>query len=155
MFSWSRIINDSYYQEMSSKLNKPFLVLIFNAFETIKPDDYSEIWEQKPFKEKPDQVKAWGHKLKTLVEDVKWKTTSTATRTIVDWSSFCREICINWRLQNSKKIGGVGKIVELDEAKFSKRKYNRGRVIEGKWVFGGFERETKNIFFDTSGGSFS
>lgn len=67
------------------------------------------------------------------------------SHTVVDWSSFCREVCIQWVLNNSEKIG-VGKIVEIDEAKFGKRKYNRGRRIEGKWVFGGIERDTKKVF---------
>lgn len=66
--------------------------------------------------------------------------------TVVDWSSFCREICINWCFQNKVKIGGVGVTVEIDEAKIGKRKYNRGRLIEGKWIFGGFERGTKKMF---------
>ena len=33
-------------------------------------------------------------------------------------------------------IGGPGVIVQLDESKFGKRKYNRGRGIEGHWVLG-------------------
>lgn len=32
-----------------------------------------------------------------------------------------------------------------DEAKLWKRKYNRGRMIEGQWIFGGIERETKTF----------
>ena len=30
--------------------------------------------------------------------------------------------------------------VEIDESKFGRRKYNRGRATEGHWVFGGMER---------------
>ena len=44
------------------------------------------------------------------------------------------------------KLGGRGKIVEIDEAKFGRRKYNRGRVIEGQWVFGGIERGSRKTF---------
>lgn len=67
-------------------------------------------------------------------------------RTVVDWSSYCREVCVQWSLDHSQRLGGPGKIVEIDEAKFGKRKYNRGRRIEGQWVFGGFERDSKKIF---------
>lgn len=72
--------------------------------------------------------------------------TGCSSSTVVDWSSYCREVCVQWCVKNSEKLGGFGMIVEIDEAKFGKRKYHRGRVIEGKWVFGGFERETKKIF---------
>lgn len=46
--------------------------------------------------------------------------------------------------QNSTKLGGPNKIVE--KAKIGKRKYNRGRIIEGKWIFGGYERGTRKVF---------
>ena len=36
--------------------------------------------------------------------------------------------------------------MEIDESKFGKRKYNRGRWQEGHWVFGGIERHTKKAF---------
>lgn len=36
--------------------------------------------------------------------------------------------------------------MEIDKVNIGKRKYNRGRIIEGKWIFGGYERETGNIF---------
>ena len=35
------------------------------------------------------------------------------------------------------KLGGPRKIVEIDEAKFGKRKYSRGRLVDGSWVIGG------------------
>ena len=44
------------------------------------------------------------------------------------------------------KIGGVGTVVELDESKFGKRKYHRGRMVEGTWVLGGIQRETNHCF---------
>eukprot|EP00731_Ephydatia_muelleri_P036036 Em0194g2a len=46
----------------------------------------------------------------------------------------------------TEKIGGVGKVVEIDESKFGKRKYNRGRRREGQWVLGGVERGSEEMF---------
>jgi hypothetical protein len=37
---------------------------------------------------------------------------------------------------NDTVIGGSGIIVEIDESKFGKRKYNRGHSVEGVWVIG-------------------
>jgi len=35
------------------------------------------------------------------------------------------------------KLGGRGKTIEINESMFShKRKYNRGRIGQGMWVFG-------------------
>ena len=52
------------------------------------------------------------------------------------------EECI-WK---GERIGGVGKVVELDESKFGRRKYHRGHHVEGQWVFGGVERGTGRCF---------
>jgi hypothetical protein len=38
------------------------------------------------------------------------------------------------------QLGGPGVIVEMDESKFGKRKYNRGHRVEGNWVWGCIER---------------
>ena len=62
------------------------------------------------------------------------------------WASFCREVLVDWCLRREGKIGGEGKIVEIDESKFGKRKFSVGRLIEGQWVFGGVCRETRSCF---------
>ena len=41
-----------------------------------------------------------------------------------------------------KILGGPGTIVAIDEAKFGKRKYSRGRLVEGSWVIGGVQRQS-------------
>jgi len=66
----------------------------------------------------------------------------------VDWYNFCREVCLQIIIQDSKKVGGPGKTVEIDESKFGKRKYHRGKRVEGAWVFGGIERESRESFFE-------
>lgn len=33
-------------------------------------------------------------------------------------------------------IGGNGIVVEVDESKFSKRKYHRGHAVDGAWILG-------------------
>ena len=48
-------------------------------------------------------------------------------------------------ITNPRKIGGPGHIVEIDESKFGHRKYSRGRMLSGMWVFGGIDRDTKEI----------
>ena len=67
--------------------------------------------------------------------------------TIVDWYNFSREVCICILENFSQQIGGPGRIVEIDESKFGKRKFHKGRRVDGVWVFGGIERETKKCFF--------
>lgn len=42
---------------------------------------------------------------------------------------------------HTPEIGSRNKTVEIDEAM-----YNRGRVIEGTWRFGGIDRETQEFY---------
>lgn len=65
---------------------------------------------------------------------------------VVDWYSFIREVYIDHLQRTSQQIGGPNQIVEIDEAKFGKRKYNRGRIVEGQWVLGGIQRYSKKAF---------
>jgi len=44
------------------------------------------------------------------------------------------------------KIGAQGHIIEIDESKFGKRKYNRGHAVEGIWVLGMVDRVTRKIY---------
>ena len=74
----------------------------------------------------------------------------SSNSTIVDWYNFAREVCVAVLEKDSEAIGGPGKVVEIDESKFGKRKYHKGRRVDGCWVFGGIERESKTLFFDYS-----
>ena len=66
--------------------------------------------------------------------------TGHSPNTVVDWYNFHRDVCTQYFVDHPSKVGGPGKVVEIDESKFGKRKYNRGRYVEGHWVFGGIER---------------
>ena len=65
---------------------------------------------------------------------------------LCDWLNLIREVFIVNAVENSEKIDGPEKIVEIDESKFGKRKYNKGKRVEGEWVFGGVERESSACF---------
>ncbi|XP_078362352.1 uncharacterized protein LOC144646583 [Oculina patagonica] len=72
------------------------------------------------------------------------RLTGLSKPTVIRALSELRTICSNKILNAGIKIGGVGKTVEIDESKFgAKRKYQRGRVSEGPWVFGAVERGSK------------
>lgn len=48
-------------------------------------------------------------------------------------------------------IGGIDEngdaiVVEIDESLFFRRKYNKGQVRNGRWVFGGCERNSTKCF---------
>jgi len=58
---------------------------------------------------------------------------------------FCRELCEVVLFEKREKLGGSGKIVEIDESKIGKRKYHRGQVVEGQWVFGGIEMNMQKV----------
>lgn len=75
------------------------------------------------------------------------KEMQISAHTVVDWSSFCREVCINWAERNSSVLGGPNCIVEVYETKIDKQKYERGPEVEEEWVLGGIEKDTGNCFF--------
>ncbi|GFR75005.1 hypothetical protein ElyMa_000444600 [Elysia marginata] len=65
--------------------------------------------------------------------------------TVCDWRSFCSEVTEQW-FSNQDPIGGVGVEVKVDETLIVWRKYERGRVLNQVWLFGGIERALKRCF---------
>ena len=45
------------------------------------------------------------------------------------------------RYEEEGQIGSPGYVVEIDESKVGKRKYNRGRLREGNWILGMIDRD--------------
>ncbi|XP_071576627.1 uncharacterized protein [Temnothorax nylanderi] len=78
--------------------------------------------------------------------DITMAETGVASATITDWFNFCREVCVFWADKYSTKLGGPGHTVEIDETKIGHRKYNRGRLLKGNWIFGGYEQDSKKVF---------
>jgi hypothetical protein len=62
------------------------------------------------------------------------------------YSRIMRDLIFDKMINRFEPIGGNGKIVEIDESKFGKRKYHKGHRVEGQWVFGGIERESGKCF---------
>jgi len=72
-------------------------------------------------------------------------------QTAVDWANFCRDVCMQWIVDNPIEIGGMDLQgqpleVEIDKSYFFHRKYHRGQRRDGMWVFGGTERGSGRCF---------
>lgn len=74
---------------------------------------------------------------KTLAHHLKQSLTGTP---------LCRKEFFDHDSEHEGRLGGENHVVKIDKAKFGKRKYNRGRRVEGRWVFGGTGRTTRQTF---------
>ena len=48
--------------------------------------------------------------------------------------------------ENLPRIGGLNSIVQIDECRITTRKFHRGRGTRQDWIFGGIDKNTRNIF---------
>ena len=71
------------------------------------------------------------------------------TRSVQRWNNKFTKIFL-WKIKNEMPhyIGGPDKIVEFDETLVVKRKFNRGRILQGqKWIVVGAERGNRENYF--------
>ena len=76
---------------------------------------------------------AWAHNFSSsqAVHETSLGDEQTSTETVVDWYHFCREVRAERIMKHhAQAISGPGTTVEIDESKFGKMKYHRGRYIE-------------------------
>lgn len=79
---------------------------------------------------------------------VKKEIECNSQTTVCEWFKKLQKLSyVILRGESRSLIGGVGHIVEIDESKFTKRKYNVGRVPRSPWVVGGIDVSTKECFF--------
>jgi len=53
-------------------------------------------------------------------------------RNACDWFQFCKQVVLDFIESKSRITGGEGKVVEIDESKFRKRKYQGGYYVKGQ-----------------------
>ena len=68
-------------------------------------------------------------------------------KTIAYYFKHFRELVSDSLDNQDFKIGGQDIIVQIDESKFGRRKYNRGHRVEGVWIFGGVEMTNERKVF--------
>src|SRR5258705_3949260 len=84
----------------------------------------------------------------TIIECSLHNDRKMSSETVSDYYMYCREVCVSGietMLDNQGKIGGANHTVQIDETKFGKRKYERGRIVEGTWIFGLIDNETNEL----------
>ena len=72
----------------------------------------------------------------------------TDRHTVADWFSYCREVTgvyLDGLYETAGPIGGPGHVIQVDEMKLGRRKFNKGRLVEGNWLLGLIDEDTNEI----------
>lgn len=73
--------------------------------------------------------------------------TGQSSHTICHYYQHFRQLVSSALKEEDQVIGGPGVVVEIDETKLGKRKYNRGHRVDGVWVVVGIERKENGKIF--------
>lgn len=85
--------------------------------------------------------------LNGVARDMAMSKTGVSPNTATAYYGHFRALVASTLEENDTIIGGNGIVVDIDETKLGKRKYNRGHRVEGVWVVVGVERaEQRRIF---------
>lgn len=72
---------------------------------------------------------------------------SCSSATAIAYYDYFRQLIADLIDENQSIIGGEEVVVEIDETKVGKRKYNKSHRVDGVWVVGGVERTKKRCVF--------
>lgn len=75
------------------------------------------------------------------------ETSGVFSEAVCNISSYVRQLLGDNVDKESVVVGGEDIIVEVDETKLGKRKYNKGHRVEGVWVIAGVERTFERKIF--------
>lgn len=94
-----------------------------------------------------DLIYFWA--LDLVQKKVGYQAKTLSSDTLNYWFNELNQLSVRIiRSENSTgKIGGQNHRVQIDESKFSKRKYEVGRVVNSPWVVGGIDMTTREVFF--------
>lgn len=73
--------------------------------------------------------------------------TGHSPNTVCTYFRHFRKLVTSALTETDSIIGGEGVVIEIDETKLGKRKYNRGHRVDGVWVVVGIERGTGGGIF--------
>ena len=62
------------------------------------------------------------------------------------WDSFCREVCEIAMFENSAKIDGEVRVVQIDESKSGKRKYTVDIALKGSGCLAALKTTVRDLF---------
>jgi transposase-like protein len=73
--------------------------------------------------------------------------TGNSSRTVTTFHKHFRRLVASTLSEIDQQIGGQDIVVEIDETKLGKRKYNRGHRVDGVWIVAGVEKtEQRKVF---------